>query len=384
NFDNFSGTSRSVHYKISSEFFLKLYEKNLLVKKNINQLYCPKEKKFLPDRYVEGTCPKCNASGARGDQCEACGSQLDPTELIRPYCKICNTTPILKETFHWFLKLAEFQKKLEQWQGNHKDWKDNVYNYCQGWFKEGLGDRPITRDIEWGVPVPLEEAKGKVIYVWFEAPIGYISSTIEWAEKKGEPELWKSYWKNPDCELIHFIGKDNIVFHAITWPATLMAQDGFILPRHIPANEFLNIEGQKLSTSRNRAVWVHEYLENFPSDSLRYYLATIAPEAKDADFSWSEFMLKHNSELADIYGNFVNRNFTFAHRYFGSSVPPLRNPSQTDYSMLNAMEKASKEMADYLDRFQLRLAAKVLMDVARDGNKYFNDKEPWKTRQTDI
>ncbi|MFH1760128.1 MAG: methionine--tRNA ligase, partial [bacterium] len=382
--DNFSATSRQIHHQTARDFFLNIYKKGHLKKKTINQLFCPNDNKFLPDRYVEGICPKCNAAEARGDQCESCGSQLDPVELLDPRCKICNAVPVLKETFHWFLKLGEFQQRLIDWHAKNTGWKENVINYCKGWFNEGLTDRAITRDMDWGIAVPLEEAKNKVLYVWFDAPIGYISSTIEWAQNQGKPDLWKNYWQNPECTLIHFIGKDNIVFHAIVWPAVLMAQGGYILPRHIPANEFLNIEGSKASTSRNRAIWVHEYLENFPSDSLRYYIASIAPETKDSDFNWKEFAQKHNSELADIYGNFINRTFLFIKKYFNGTVPDLKEPSDADLNIFQFLISSVNKIGEYLDGFHLRSAVKNLMDIAREGNKYFNDKSPWKTRKSDI
>ncbi len=382
-FDNFSGTARPVHHKVATEFFLTLNERGYLEKKTVKQLYCEHCSRFLPDRYVEGTCPKCGKTGARGDQCESCGSDLDQTELISPYCKICGGKPILRDSFHWFLKLGMFEEKLSQWLSTKKEtWKDNVLNFCSGLLKEGLPDRAITRDMEWGIPVPLPEGKGKVIYVWFDAPIGYISATMEWAEKiKNSPDLWKSYWQDPECRLIHFIGKDNIVFHSIMWPAVLMGVGGYILPSQIPANEFLNLEGRKVSTSRNYAIWVHEFIQEFSADSLRYYISTIAPETRDSDFTLKDFQAANNGELADILGNFVNRTVTFVHKYFNGVVPDVDNGNPTLAQIRSKIAQCKKEMAEAYLGFQVRKACQLLMALCRDGNKFFNDAAPWKSRK---
>ena len=377
NFDNFSRTSLPIHHETSQKLFRTLYDRNFFQRKTVHQYYCSECDRFLADRYVEGKCPKCNAEGARGDQCESCGSSLDPTELIDPYCKVCNNPPELRETFHLYLKLGEFQNKLESWLAAKKDWKENVVNYCRGWFQDGLKDRAVTRDLSWGVPVPVEGYENKVMYVWFEAPIGYISSTIEWAKNQGDPDLWKKYWLDEETRLVHFIGKDNIVFHAIIWPAMLMAQEKYVLPSDIPANEFLNIEGKKLSTSKNYAVWLGEYLEKFPPDPLRYWLAVNAPETKDADFSWRDFQHRNNNELADIVGNFFNRTLTFANKHFDGQVPESGEFDDLDKQMLKALAKAPEKMGQLLDRFEVRKAVTEFMDVGRLANKYFNDQEPW-------
>ena len=382
-FDNFSGTARPVHYKIATEFFLTLNERGYLEKKSVKQLFCEKCKRFLPDRYVEGTCPKCGKPGARGDQCESCGNDLDQVELVSPYCKICGSTPVLRESFHWFLKLSAFAKQLEEWLGSKKnEWKDNVLNFCAGLLKEGLPDRAITRDMEWGVPVPLPEGAGKVIYVWFDAPIGYISSTVEWAvEIKKSPDLWKRYWLDPECRLIHFIGKDNIVFHSIMWPAMLMGMNSYILPSQIPANEFLNLEGRKFSTSRNYAIWVHEFIKAFSPDSLRYYVSTIAPETRDSDFVLNEFQAANNSELADILGNFVNRTITFVHRYFEGKVQAIDPGHPALAEVTGKIVQCRKELEAAYSAYQVRKACQLFMNLCREANKFFNDRAPWKERK---
>jgi methionyl-tRNA synthetase len=384
-FDNFSGTARPIHYETTTKIFLDLNNKGYMEKKSINQLFCENCSRFLPDRYVEGTCPKCKKEGARGDQCESCGSDLDQIELIDPYCKICGQRPALKSTFHWFLKLSNFEGKLGEWLNTKKErWKENVINFCTGLLNQGLPDRAVTRDMEWGIPVPLEEGRGKVIYVWFDAPIGYISSTKEWAiEKKNDPDLWKAYWQNPDCRLIHFIGKDNIVFHSIMWPAVLMGVGGYNLPAFIPANEFLNLEGRKVSTSRGYAIWIHEFLEKFPPDTLRYYLAAVAPETKDADFMLKEFQAATNNELADSLGNFVNRVITFTFKYFNGKIPPIEKSDRETRAMLDKVVTAKKALEDAYGAFQVRKSCTLFMNLCRDANKYFNDKAPWKSRKED-
>jgi len=380
-FDNFSRTSRPLHHKTSQAFFQNLYDKNVLVERTVQQFYCETCSRFLADRFVEGVCPRCQQPGARGDQCEKCGSSLEQTELIKPYCKVCGHTPMLKDTRHLFFKLGDFQAKLENWLADKKDWKENVLNYCRGWFKEGLGERAVTRDLKWGIQAPAAGYEDKMIYVWFEAPIGYISATKEWAERIGQPDKWKEYWMDSRTKLVHFIGKDNIVFHAIIWPAMIMAHGDLILPADIPANEFLNLQGEKLSTSRNYAVWLGDYLEKFPPDPLRYYLASIAPENKDADFTWTEFQQRNNSELADILGNLINRTLTFAKRQF-NGVPAAGELNDLDRAMIHVLEKAPVEIGDLFERYELRRGLTALMDVARFANKYFNDQQPWATLKT--
>jgi methionyl-tRNA synthetase len=382
-FDNYSRTSLPLHHKISQDFFLKLYDKGYIRQQEVKQYYCIPCGRFLPDRYIEGECPHCHRSGARGDQCESCGRWLEPELLINPRCKICGSAPEMRSTIHWYFRLSEFQEALEKWQESKARWKSNVREFSSGWFNEGLTDRSITRDIDWGIPVPLEGAEGKVLYVWFDAPIGYISSTVEWAQKLDTPERWKDYWCDGNTRLIHFIGKDNIVFHAIVWPAMLMAHGDYILPDNVPANEFLTIEGQKLSTSRNWAIWVDDYLEIFPPDPLRYYLAANAPETKDADFAWKDFQTRNNSELADVLGNLVNRTLSFIEKQFEGKVPPAGPLSPVDCAILDEAVAAADRIGKSLDEFQVRRATGELMDLARAGNKYFNDAAPWSTAKTD-
>ena len=382
-FDNYSRTSLPLHHKISQDFFLNLHRKGYIREQSVRQYYCATCRRFLPDRYIEGECPHCHQDGARGDQCEACGRWLEPEQLIAPKCKICGSSPEFRSTKHWYFRLSEFQKKLEEWQASKSEWKSNVREFCSGWFKEGLTDRPITRDIDWGIPVPLPDAEGKVLYVWFDAPIGYISSTVEWAERQGAPGRWRDYWCDPATRLIHFIGKDNIVFHAIVWPATLMAHEEFVLPAQIPANEFLNIEGKKISTSRNWAVWVDEYLEVFPPDPLRYCFEANAPENKDADFTWKDFQARNNSDLADVLGNLVNRCLSFVEKNFGGAVPPAGQRTDADGAILAAIAEATTRIGTALEDFQVRRAVTEMMDLARLGNKYFNDAAPWKWLKTD-
>lgn len=382
-FDNYSRTSLPLHHKISQDFFLNLYQKGYIREQSVRQYYCATCRRFLPDRYIEGECPNCHQQGARGDQCESCGRWLEPEKLIASKCKVCGSSPELRSTRHWYFRLSEFQQKLEEWQKSKSDWKSNVREFCAGWFKEGLTDRPITRDIDWGIPVPLPDAEGKVLYVWFDAPIGYISSSVEWAERRGTPERWRDYWCDPHTRLIHFIGKDNIVFHAIVWPATLMAQGEFILPAQIPANEFLNIEGRKISTSRNWAVWVDEYLDVFPPDPLRYCFEANAPENKDADFTWKDFQSRNNSDLADVLGNLINRCLSFVEKHFEAKVPPAGSLSDADCAILAAIGKATAGIGAALEEFQVRRAVTELMDLARVGNKYFNDAAPWASIKSD-
>ncbi len=382
-FDNYSRTSLPLHHRISQSFFLKLHEKGYLREDGVEQYYCPTCRRFLPDRYIEGECPHCRRPGARGDQCESCGRWLEPEQLIDPRCKICGSKPVMRSSKHWFFRLSEFQKPLAEWQASKPNWKSNVREFSSGWFNEGLTDRPITRDIDWGIPVPLEGAEGKVLYVWFDAPIGYISSTVEWAQNRNQPERWRDYWCDPETRLIHFIGKDNIVFHAIVWPAMLMAHGEFILPDNIPANEFLTIEGKKISTSRNWAIWVDDYLAEFPPDPLRYYLAANAPETKDADFAWKDFQTRNNSELADVLGNLVNRSLSFIERHFDAKVPAAGELSEQDQAILSGAVETSQKIGNSLEDFQVRRATAELMELARAGNKYFNDVAPWNTIKSD-
>ena len=388
-FDYYGRTSSPVHHQTSQDFFRVLAEKNVFVLKTEKQLYDPEAKMFLADRFVIGTCPSCGFENAYGDQCEKCGKSLSPAELINPRSAITNAKPVLKETTHWYLPLAKFQKTLEEWIATHPEWKSNVLGQIKSWFAEGLTDRAVTRDLPWGVPVPQDvahkynvDATGKVLYVWFDAPIGYISATKEWAQQKGQPELWKEYWQNQETRLVHFIGKDNIVFHCLIFPAMLMAHGDFVLPDNVPANEFLNLEGNKLSTSRNYAVWLDDYLQKFEPDSLRYVLASILPENRDSDFSWKDFQARHNNELADILGNFVNRTLTFAHRYFDGKVPALNELDELDRELLKRLQEAPDRLGQLIDTFQFKAYVREFMELARFANKYFNDKEPWSTRKT--
>ncbi len=389
-FDHYGRTTSPVHVETSQDFFRYLAGKDVFVLKTEKQLYDPKAGLFLADRFVRGTCPVCGYEDAYGDQCERCGTSLSPLELINPRSTLSDATPELRETTHWYLPLGRLQPKLERWIATHPEWKPNVLGQVKSWLREGLKDRAITRDVPWGVPVPRDvaekagvDAEGKVIYVWFDAPIGYISSTKEWAAAQGDPDRWKRYWRDERSMLIHFIGKDNIVFHCLMFPAMLMEYDGFVLPENVPANEFLNLEGQKLSTSRGWAVWLHEYLEAFPPDLLRYSLAATLPETKDADFSWNDFRTRSNSELADILGNFVNRTMTFAHRFADGQVPPLVNPSETDRAALERLAEFPERIGAAYEAFRMREAVFETMNLARLGNKYFNDTEPWHTRKTD-
>ncbi|MDY0095430.1 MAG: methionine--tRNA ligase [Candidatus Vecturithrix sp.] len=382
-FDHFSATHRQIHHKTSQEFFLTLYEKGYVDQQEIQQMFCATCDRFLPDRYIEGICPVCSSDGARGDQCEKCGRWLSPEEIINPKCKICGSTPEMRASTHWFLRLDKFQDQLAAWLDSKPGWKDNVRKFCEEWFKAGLKPRAITRDIDWGIPVPLEEAKGKVLYVWFDAPIGYVSATKEWAEKLGEPEKWKEYWQNPDCELVHFIGKDNIVFHAMVWPAQLMGQDNYVLPTDIPANEFLNLENEKISTSRNFAVWLHEALDDFPADYLRYYLTVIAPERADSNFVWDEFQNRVNGEFADIFGNLVNRSLTFVKRFSAGKIPPLKKVREEDQAILDQIKATKDNMTDAIEHYQFKRALAEWINLARVGNQYFQKSAPWDLQKTD-
>jgi len=378
-FDNFSGTARPEHTRISQKFFLNLLKAGFIIQKTTQQLYCEHDKLFLADRYVEGTCPYCGADGARGDQCDACGKLIDAMKLIDPKCKICGNTPIVKETTNWYVELPKFEKPLRQWLKTKTYWKENVLNFILSWLKEGLIERSITRDLNWGIPVPLDEVEGKVLYVWFDAPIGYLSSTVEWAQNLGTPERWKDYWLDPNTKLIHFLGKDNIPFHTIIWPSVLMEQDEeYVLPYDVPANEYLNIGGKKTSTSRNYAIWVKDFVKYFEPEFLRYYLAANAPETKDSDFTWEEFQNKINNELANILGNLANRVFTFVKKYFDGRIEKPEKFTQLSQATLDNAQKLVNEVKECYENYRVRKAVKLIMDIARSGNKYFDETAPWK------
>ena len=384
-FDNYSRTSAEIHHKTASEFFTTLHEKGEFIEETTAQLYDAEAKQFLADRFVVGTCPKCGYEEAYGDQCESCGSTLNATDLINPKSTISGAVPNLKETKHWFLPLDKHEAFLKEWilEGHKKDWKPNVYGQCKSWIDDGLKPRAVTRDLDWGIPVPVEGGEGKVLYVWFDAPIGYISSTKEWAERQGKD--WEPYWKSDDTKMVHFIGKDNIVFHCIIFPAILKAHGGYILPENVPANEFLNLEGNKLSTSKNWAVWLHEYLEEFPDmqDVLRYTLTANAPETKDNDFTWKDFQARNNNELVAIFGNFVNRVAVLTHKYYKGIVPEPGKFSAVDITTLAALKKYPEIISSSIERYRFREAGQELMNLARLGNKYLADEEPWKLIKTE-
>ncbi len=384
-FDNYSRTSAGIHHQTASDFFTRLYGQGDFIEEVSEQLYDPEAEQFLADRFVVGTCPKCGYDSAYGDQCEQCGSSLNATDLINPRSVISGATPVLKKTKHWFLPLDRYESFLKEWilEGHKDDWKPNVYGQCKSWIDDGLKPRAVTRDLDWGIPVPLPGAEGKVLYVWFDAPIGYISSTKEWAAREGQ--AWEPWWQDPETRLLHFIGKDNIVFHCIIFPAMLKAHGGYILPENVPANEFLNLEGQKLSTSRNWAVWLHEYLEEFPGmqDVLRYTLTANAPETKDNDFTWKDFQARNNNELVAIFGNFVNRVSVLTEKYFTGRLPQPGALSAHDRETLEQMRAFPGRIADCLDRFRFREGSQELMNLARLGNKYLADEEPWKVIKDD-
>ncbi len=383
-FDNFSGTARPEHTKISQKFFLNLLKAGYIIQKTTQQLYCEHDKRFLADRYIEGTCPYCGAEGARGDQCDACGKLIDAMKLIDPKCKICGNTPIVKETTNWYIELPKFEKPLREWLKTKIYWKENVLNFIMSWLNEGLIERSITRDLNWGIPVPLDDAEGKVLYVWFDAPIGYLSSTVEWAKDLGTPDRWKDYWLDPNTKLIHFLGKDNIPFHTIIWPSMLMEQDEeYVLPHDVPANEYLNIKGKQTSTSRNYAIWVRDFVKYFKPEFLRYYLAAIAPETKDSDFSWEDFQSKINNELANILGNLANRVFTFVNKYFDGVIEKPQKLSQLSENTLDEAHKLVNEVKECYENYRVRKAVKLIMDIARSGNKYFDETKPWFAVKTD-
>ena len=381
NFDIYSRTSSKTHEKTASDFFRKMYDDGKFITKTSEQYYDPEAKTFLADRYITGTCPKCGAPGAYGDQCEKCGSTLSPEELIDPKSALSGATPEKRATSHWYLPLDQYEKWLSEWiLEDHKEWKTNVYGQCKSWIDGGLQPRAVSRDLDWGVPVPVEGADGKVLYVWFDAPIGYISNTKELL-----PQSWEKWWKQEDTRMLHFIGKDNIVFHCIVFPSMLKAHEGFILPDNVPANEFLNLEGNKISTSKNWAIWLNEYLEDMPGkeDVLRYVLCANAPETKDNDFTWKEFQQRNNSELVAIFGNFVNRAVVLTHKYFGGKVPALK-AEQVDLDCLAEVKRIKAAIEKNIEEFNFREALKEAMNIAREGNRYLTETEPWKVAKTDL
>lgn len=384
-FDNYSRTSAQVHHETASEFFKHLLDKGAFVEEESQQFYDAQEQEFLADRYITGECPKCGHAEAYGDQCEKCGSTLSPNELINPKSALSGNVPELKSTKHWYLPLDQYEGFLKNWilDGHKADWKSNVYGQCKSWIDGGLQPRAVTRDLKWGIPVPVEGAEGKVLYVWFDAPIGYISASKEWAAR--ENKNWEPYWKNEDTALVHFIGKDNIVFHCIIFPCMLEAHGDYILPQNVPANEFLNLEGNKISTSRNWAVWLHEYLEDFPNkqDVLRYVLTATAPETKDNDFTWKDFQARNNNELVAILGNFVNRVLVLTNKYWDGEVPAATDLSGVHAETLEQMRKFPADIAAAMDQYKFREALSLYMNLARLGNKYLADLEPWKLVKTD-
>ncbi|MFG6685451.1 methionine--tRNA ligase [Mariniflexile sp. HNIBRBA6329] len=384
-FDNYSRTSAKIHHETASEFFKTLYDKGDFIEEITEQLYDEKANQFLADRFVTGTCPKCGNEEAYGDQCEKCGTSLNATDLINPKSALTGNVPTLKETKHWFLPLDKHEAFLREWilEGHKKDWKPNVYGQVKSWIDDGLRPRAVTRDLDWGIPVPVPGGEGKVLYVWFDAPIGYISSTKEWAQREGKD--WEPYWKSDDTKLVHFIGKDNIVFHCIIFPAMLKAEGSYILPENVPANEFLNLEGNKLSTSKNWAVWLPEYLKEFPNqqDVLRYALTANAPETKDNDFTWKDFQARNNNELVAIFGNFINRVVVLTNKYYNGIVPDPGTFSQVDEETLAAVKAYPEVISSSIERYRFREAQTELMNLARLGNKYLADEEPWKVIKVD-
>lgn len=382
NFDIYSRTTSKLHAETASDFFKKLYDEGKFISMESEQYYDTEAGCFLADRYIVGSCPKCGHEGAYGDQCENCGSTLSPEELINPVSRLSGTTPVKKKTTHWYLPLDKYQDWLSSWiLDGHQEWRSNVYGQCKSWLDSGLQPRAVSRDLDWGVPLPIPETKGKVLYVWFDAPIGYISNTKELL-----PYSWEKWWKQEDTRLVHFIGKDNIVFHCIVFPSMLKAHGEYILPDNVPANEFLNLEGDKISTSRNWAVWAHEYLLDFPgkADVMRYVLTANAPETKDNDFSWKEFQMRNNSELAAIFGNFVNRAIVLTHKYFDGKVPACGELLEMDKAAFAEIKALRDSLEDNLDNFRFRDALKDAMGIARVGNKYISDAEPWKTSKSDM
>ena len=381
-FDIYSRTTSKIHHQTASDFFRKLYDEGKFIEKTSAQYYDEEAGQFLADRYITGTCPHCKNENAYGDQCEACGTSLNATDLINPKSTISGSVPVLKDTKHWYLPLDQHESFLREWiLEGHKEWKTNVYGQCKSWLDMGLQPRAVSRDIDWGVPVPVEGAEGKVLYVWFDAPIGYISNTKELL-----PDTWELYWKDKETKLVHFIGKDNIVFHCIVFPAMLKAEGSYILPENVPANEFLNLEGDKISTSRNWAVWLHEYLVDFPGkqDVLRYVLTANAPETKDNDFTWRDFQARNNNELVAILGNFINRSIVLTHKYFEGKVPSAGELTEYDNATIAEFAQVKEEIEKLLQNYRFRDALKEAMNLARIGNKYLADTEPWKLAKTDM
>lgn len=386
-YDIYGRTSSNTHSNLASNFFRKLYEEGKFIQKTNEQYYDEESKMFLADRYITGECPHCHYEKAYGDQCEKCGTSLSPTELINPTSTISGSKPVMKETTHWYLPLDQYESWLSKWiLEEHKEWRPNVYGQCKSWLDMGLQPRAVSRDLDWGIPVPVEGAEGKVLYVWFDAPIGYISNTKELCDAHPEKGSWETWWKDKDTRLVHFIGKDNIVFHCIVFPAMLKAEGSYILPDNVPSNEFLNLEDDKISTSRNRAVWVHEYLEEFPGkqDVLRYVLTANAPETKDNNFTWKDFQARNNNELVAIYGNFVNRALVLTQKYFDGVVPAANELTDYDKSTLSDFADVKKQLESLLENFRFRDSQKEAMNLARIGNKYLADTEPWKLAKTDM
>lgn len=386
-FDVYSRTSSKTHHQVASDFFKKLYENGKFIEKTTEQYYDEEAQQFLADRYIVGECPRCHATDAYGDQCEKCGSTLSPEELINPISKLSGAKPIKKETKHWYLPLDKHEEWLRQWiLEDHKEWRPNVYGQCKSWLDLGLQPRAVSRDLDWGIPVPVEGAEGKVLYVWFDAPIGYISNTKELCDNNPQYGNWEKWWKDEETRLIHFIGKDNIVFHCIVFPAMLKAEGSYIIPDNVPSNEFLNLEGDKISTSRNWAVWLNEYLVEFPNkqDTLRYVLTANAPETKDNDFTWKDFQARNNNELVAIYGNFINRALVLTKKYFDGKVPALNELTDYDKETLKEFSNVKEKLESLLDNFKFRDAQKEAMNLARIGNKYLAETEPWKLAKTDM
>ncbi len=382
--DNFSGTSHQNHIKDSQDFFTNLNEAGYIKKRSLQQFYDASKNRFLSDRLVEGICPFCKADGARGDQCDECGKLIDAMELIDPKSKLSAETPIIKETTHWYLDLPKFENELKDWLETKTYWKDNVRNFILSWLNEGLQERAITRDLDWGVPIPLENTDGKVLYVWFDAPIGYLSSTKEFFQKIDKPEKWKDYWLDKNTKMVHFLGKDNIPFHTIIWPAMLSKQkENFVLPHNVPANEYLTLEGQKMSTSRDWTVWVEDYLQDFEGEYLRFVLAANAPETRDSDFNWKDFQLKINNDLNNVLGNLANRNFMFAKKYFDGNISRKNELSPNAKNTLTEVNDLASEIGKCYANYEVRKATKLFIDIARIGNKYFNETQPWKEIKTD-